>query len=324
MSLTTVAIVNPMASNGGAGELWPAMREALAVHFPGLQVRFTEARGHATLLCAEALEQGAQRILAVGGDGTNNEVLAGFTDAEGNNRFPEATLAIVAAGTGGDFQRLFGKVSPREQVRRIAKSPVRQIDYGVAEFVNHAGQSVTRPFLNVASIGVSGSVVQHVNASDKRWGPTLTYVGGSVKGILGHRNQQVHVSYDGGPERRIDLTLCAVANGQYFGAGMWICPQAQLEDGLFDVVEVSGMSRRRLLPTLAKVFKGRHLRVEGVETARAQRVELSPVARDKEVLLELDGEQPGRLPATFRVVERGLRLQIATSESHPHPPSRSR
>ncbi len=317
MSGHTVAIVNPMAQSGGAGELWPAMQEALRVHFPGLEVRFTAAPGHASLLCREALEQGAARILSVGGDGTNNEVLGGFVDAEGRNLYPDAILAIVAAGTGGDFQRLFGRISPREQVRRIAAAPPKTIDYGVARFTDHEGRPSLRPFLNVASIGVSGSVVRHVNDSDKKWGPTMTYVGGSVRGILGYRNRQVEIRYDGGPTRRIDLTLCAVANGQYFGAGMWVCPLAALDDGLFDVVEVAGMSRRRLLPTLAKVFKGKHLRVAGVDTRRAHSVEIAPVDHSDSaprILLELDGEQPGALPARFELIAAGLRVQVASPD----------
>lgn len=311
--MNAVAIVNPMASNGGAGELWPTIEQALGVHFPGLEVCFTEAAGHATQLAREALGRGADMIVAVGGDGTNNEVLNGFIDAEGNNIFPEATLAVLAAGTGGDFQRLFGKIRAQRQVLGLAKAKTQTIDYGVAKFVDHEGEPCTRAFLNVASIGVSGSVVRHVNDSDKRYGPTATYISGSVRGILGHRNQQVHIAYDGGPSRRIDLTLCAIANGQYFGSGMWICPKAALDDGVFDVVEVAGMSRRRLLPTLAKVFKGKHLRVRGVETARAQSVELDPVAPRAEVLLELDGEQPGRLPAHFSIRESSLKLRIAGS-----------
>ena len=315
----TVAIVNPRASSGGAGELWPAIESALGVHFPGLEVRFTEAAGHASELCRHALEGGATRILSVGGDGTNNEVLGGFIDDEGDNRFPEAILGILAAGTGGDFQRAMGRVSPRDQVRGLSKAPVRTVDYGVARFVDHEGVQAIRPFLNMASVGVSGEVVRHVNASEKRYGPLLTYLEGSLRGIAGHRNQQVEIAYDDGPARRIDLTLCAIGNGQFFGSGMWICPRAELDDGLLDVVEVAGMSRSRLVATLAKVFQGRHLRVRGVETSRARSVELRPIAARNTVQLELDGEQPGRLPARFEIHPGRLRLQIVSGRAKGRP-----
>jgi YegS/Rv2252/BmrU family lipid kinase len=307
----TVAIVNPMARSGGAAEIWPSMADALGVHFPGLEVHFTEARGHATELCRRALEAGAERVIAVGGDGTNNEVLGGFVDGEGENRFPEATLAILAAGSGGDFQRMFGRLSSPRQVRRLTEAEPRLIDYGVARFTAHDGSPALRPFLNMASAGVSASTVRTVNDADKRLGATASYVVGALQGIARHRNVQVEIAVDGIKPRRVDLTLYCVGNGQYFGAGMWICPHAEVDDGVFDLVEVTGMSRRRLVTTLAKVFKANHLRVKGVDTSRAESVSLEPVWKDAEVLIELDGEQPGRLPARFDIVPSALRLQIA-------------
>ena len=313
--MKTVAIVNPMASNGRAGEMWPYMAETLQAHYPQLQTRMTEYAGHGADLTRGALEEGAEQILVVGGDGSTNEALCGFVDDQGRNRFPEAVLAIIAAGTGGDFQRQFGKLKANRQVVQIAKAPVRQVDYGIAHYTASDGRSAVRPFLNLASAGLSGDVAARVNDADKSMGPTATYIRGSLAGILGYRNQQVEIAYDDGPGRRIDLTLCAVGNGQYFGGGMWICPQAQIDDGLFDVVEVSGMSRRRLLPTLAKVFRGRHLRVAGVECSRAESVSLRPINERTELRLEVDGEQAGRLPARFEIAAAALRLRICTSGS---------
>jgi YegS/Rv2252/BmrU family lipid kinase len=315
MALKTVAIVNPMASNGRAGELWPSMSETLRVHFPGLVARMTEYPGHARELTRNALETGAEQILVVGGDGSTNEVLCGFVDEEGRNRYPDAVLCVIAAGTGGDFQRQFGRVKTHRQVVEIAGTEPRQVDYGIARYTDHEGKQALRPFLNVASAGLSGDVANRVNQADKSLGPMATYVRGSLLGIMGYRNQQVEIAYDDGPARRIDLTLCAVGNGQYFGGGMWICPQAEIDDALFDVVEVGGMSRRRLLPTLAKVFRGRHLRVRGVECSRAACVELRPVARDSQILLEVDGEQAGRLPARFEIAKSALRLRICSTST---------
>lgn len=311
--MKTVAIVNPMASNGRAGELWPAMELTLRAHFSALEVRMTQHSGHAKSLTRAALEQGAEQILVVGGDGSTNEVLCGFVDEEGHNRFPEAVLAVIAAGTGGDFQRQFGRVKTQRQVVEIAKTQAKLVDYGIAHYTQLDGREGMRPFLNIASTGLSGDIADRVNQADKSMGPMATYVRGSILGIVGYRNQQVEISYDDGPARRIDLTMCAVGNGQYFGGGMWICPQAQLDDGLFDVVEVGGMSRRRLLPTLAKVFRGRHLRVAGVECSRAACVELRPIGPETQLLLEVDGEQAGRLPARFEIAEAALRLRICST-----------
>ncbi len=306
-----LAIVNPKASSGGAEQRWAVIEEALHARIPGLRVRFTEAPGHASELCREALERGIPTILSVGGDGTTNEVLGGFIDPRsGDNRFPDATLAVLAAGTGGDFQRMFGKVRVERQVERLFAAEPRTIDYGVARYLDHQGQPQLRAFLNVASVGVSGEVVRRVNASNAQLGPTLKYLLGSLEGILGWRNVQVRVQTDDQPERRIDLTLAIVANGQYFGAGMWVCPEAAIDDARFDLLEVAGMSRRTLVATLAKVFGGKHLRVHGVSHGHGQTIRFDPVWAQARVPIEIDGEQVGRLPASFELRSAALRLRI--------------
>ncbi|NVB37705.1 YegS/Rv2252/BmrU family lipid kinase [Pseudenhygromyxa sp. WMMC2535] len=307
----TVAIVNPMAQSGAAGDNWAQIRDALRVRLGGLRTRYTEGPGHAALLCREALEAGAQTILSVGGDGTCNEVLGGFVDPEdGHNRFPEATLAVLAAGTGGDFQRMFGRARLVRQVDRLCAAETRSVDYGVARFVDDDGRPRLRPFLNVASVGVSGEVVRQVNASNAQLGATAKYLLGTFQGIARWRNVQVEIQRDDEPARRVDLTLGIVANGQYFGAGMWVAPRAEIDDGQFDCVEVTGMSKRTLIATLAKVFEGRHLRVRGVEHSHGQKVSMRPVWAEAEVPVELDGETVGRLPASFELRAGSLRLRV--------------
>jgi YegS/Rv2252/BmrU family lipid kinase len=307
----TVVVLNPAASNGGAARRWPVIERGLGRHFVDLEVRPTTGPGHGTELCRTALEQGAELVIAVGGDGTNNEVLCGFVDADGHNRFPDAILGIVAAGTGGDFQRTFGTLPPAAQVERLCAARPITIDYGVAEFLDHDDRPAMRPFLNTASVGISGLVVRHVATASRGLGSRMAYVGSSLRGIWEWRNKQAWVQRDDEPEARVDLTLALVANGQYFGAGMWGCPDASLGDGELDVLTLVSMSRPVLISTLAKVFKGKHLRVRGVEYAKARRFSVRPVAADCELLLELDGEQPGRAPATFRVVPGGLRALVA-------------
>lgn len=317
----TTAIINPMASSGAAKKRWESVREVLAVRFGELEVRFTEGPNHAAALCREALEAGADTILSVGGDGTTNEVLCGFVDERGDNRFPRATLAILAAGTGGDFQRMFGRVRVQRQVERLCEAGTRVVDYGVAHYTDTDGQLRTRPFLNVASVGVSGEVVRRVNQSDAQLGATLKYVIGSLKGIRAWRNQQVFMAHDdeldqrnedGSPAgERVDLTLGIVANGQYFGAGMWVCPNATIDDGKFDCLAVTGMSRTKLTATLAKVFRGNHMRTKGIAHRHATRVQYAPVSPDADIPIEIDGEQVGRLPARFELHPASLRIRVA-------------
>jgi diacylglycerol kinase (ATP) len=317
----TVAIVNPRASSGAAEKRWALVCEALEVHFPGLETRFTEGPNHAGELARAALEAGAETVFSFGGDGTANEVLCGFVDEQGNNRFPDACLAILAAGTGGDFQRMFGRVNVQRQVDRVCTAAPRQIDYGFTHFRAPNGRTLARPFLNIASIGVSGDVVRRVNGSDSKLGATAKYLLGSLQGISNWRNVQVFVRYGDELERtdwaegedrgrRIDLTLAIVANGQYFGAGMWVCPNAVIDDGQFDCIEVTGMSRTKLTATLAKVFGGKHLRTKGIELRHCDRVAFEPVWAGADVPIEIDGEQVGQLPASFELKRGTLKVRI--------------
>jgi YegS/Rv2252/BmrU family lipid kinase len=305
-----VAVVNPQARNGGAMKRWPAIEAELRRAYPQLSVRMTEARDHATFITREALDAGVDLVVSVGGDGTNNEVLCGFVDEDGQMRHPGATLGIVAAGTGGDFQRQFGALSPARQAVRMAAAEPRQVDYGVARFVGLDGQPRVRPFLNVASVGLSGLVDRYIAQASRALGSTATYVMGSVRAIGAYRNIPVDLRVDGGDPRRIELTLLCVANGQYFGAGMWVAPDARIDDGKLDSILLTEFTKSRLLVALGKVFKAKHIGYPGVEAGQAERFELSP-AGDEEVLIDIDGEQAGRLPASFEVVHRALRVKIA-------------
>lgn len=307
-SRRAIAIVNPASSNGRTMRRLPAIERHLRAQLPDLAIVHTEAPSHATLLCRDALERGVEVVVSIGGDGTNNEVLCGFVDGEGRNRFPRVELALVHSGTGGDFVRHLGPRARGGDLQHLGVGAARTVDYGVATFVDREGHRAVRPFLNVASAGVSGLVDYYVGNSNKLLGPTMTYVLGSLRGILDYRNKRALVRIDGGPEFDLDLTILVVANGQYFGGGMWIAPRARCDDGVFDLVYAGGLSRPRLVAPLAKVFRGAHMQDTGVHGERARTIELRARDDNDVVLLDLDGEQPGRLPAAFRIEPAALRL----------------
>lgn len=311
MAEHVVVIVNPRASSGACGRRWPKLEPVLRRHWPDAEVWQTEAPRHASELARRALERGATMVIGVGGDGTNNEVLGGFIDAEtGRNEFPEAVLGVVAAGTGGDFQRMFGTLDPAAQIERLAGAKVQQIDYGMARFVDHEGVVRRRAFLNIASVGVSGVVVRNVARSRRPLGVTLAYVDGAIRAIANWTNLPVRVRVEGEPDRELPLTLLVLGNGQYFGGGMWACPKASLSSGKLDAVLLEGLSRFALLGALARCFSGRHLGRPGIHNWPVRAIEIEPVG-DNEVLLDVDGEQPGRLPARFEIVPGGLRVRVA-------------
>lgn len=271
----------------------------------------TDAPGHATMLTRRALEDGARLVVSIGGDGTNNEVLAGFMDDTGRNRFPDAELGLVHSGTGGDFLRHLGRPRIDRAIAALVEGPSTVIDYGVATFIDHNGREATRPFLNVASAGLSGLVDHHVRQSSRWIGQTATYALGSLRALIEYRPKLVSIAIEDASPVELPLMLVVAANGQYFGGGMWIAPVARCDDGLLDVLHAPQRSRLGTVGMLSRVFKGGHVDDATVASTRGRVCSVRPVDPDDVVLVDLDGEQPGRLPATFRIVPAGLRIRAA-------------
>lgn len=307
---SVLAIVNPASSSGRTLRRWPDLQRALASRLGDIEFLATDAPGHATLLARRALEQGVRLVISIGGDGTNNEVLAGFVDDDGRNRFPDAELGLLHSGTGGDFLRHLGRCAPEQAIAALVDGPAHAIDYGVARYTDSSGHPAVRPFLNIASAGLSGLVDYHVRRSNRLLGATATYVLGSVRAIADLSAKRIVMTLDGVPQE-LPLSLVVAANGQYFGGGMWIAPRARCDDGIFEVVHTGIASRLTMLAMLGKVFAGKHLAHEQVGSTRARVMELVPCNPDDVILLDLDGEQPGRLPARFHMEPGRLRVRAA-------------
>jgi len=305
--MRTFLVVNPESAGGATGRRWPEIfAEVVRAVGEGAEHAFTERPMHAAALTAEALQKGFRRIVAVGGDGTLNEVVNGFFQT-GSAVPADACLALVPRGTGGDFRRTFGlNGSLRETCARL-RGEVRPLDVGQLRFTRTDGTPGERYFVNVASFGVSGQVDRAVNSSSKVLGGKVSFFVASVRTLAGWRDQKVRLRVDGGPEESLDITTVAVANGQYFGGGMKVAPEANPSDGEFDVTIWSGYHLKDFVLKSGSIYDGRHVRWPGTRTLRCRRLE---AASDEEVLIDVDGEQPGRLPASFTVLPGALHLQI--------------
>ena len=153
---------------------------------------------------------------------------------------------------------------------------------------------------------MSGAIAKRVNESGKALGGKLSYAWSTVAVFARWRNAQVTVSVDG-EERSGAMYDVIVANGRYLGGGMKICPDAEPADGLFDVLLIGDISKRDLVMTLPKIYRGTHLPHPRAELLRGARVSIdAPIA----LPVQLDGEQPGTTPATFDVVPGALRLRV--------------
>ena len=147
------------------------------------------------------------------------------------------------------------------------------------------------------------------NASSKRFGGKIAFLGATMRELFAHDNTDVWLTIDGQERRRLRVMLAAVGNGRFFGGGMKICPDAQLDDGTLDLVAVGDLTRMQVVANIGRLFIGTHLELEQVTHARVTRVHVEPVEADAEIPVELDGETPGLLPATFEILPGALRIR---------------
>ena len=305
----TVVIVNPKSQGGKLGKRWTEVGEILGRAFPFDEV-MTQGVGDATRLAREALKGGAERIVAIGGDGTVNEVVNGFFD-NGAPIAPNATFGLIPYGTGGDFRRTVGL--PKEiadAAAVIAAGERRKIDVGKLGFVATDGAPATRMFANIASFGVSGVVDRLVNESGKKLGGKLSFMFASVRATWSYKNQRVQLVFDGRDRVDLSINTVAVANGKYFGGGMKVAPDAELDDATFDVVSIGDLGMGEVLSMSRKIYKGEHLAMDKVSVRRAKVVEAEGIEPGAVIELDVDGENPGRLPARFEIVPAALWVAV--------------
>ncbi|MCA9633555.1 MAG: diacylglycerol kinase family lipid kinase [Myxococcales bacterium] len=307
--MSTHVIVNPKAGSGRAASRLPEVRRALAGAGVDFEIRETRAPGHATELLNEARQAGIETVAVVGGDGTLNEVSQGYLDTAGAF-LPGPRLSLIPAGTGGDFRKTFGfEESIEDAARRLGRGKTRSIDLGVLRCSDGKAE-VTRAFLNIMSFGIGGLTDRLVNAGPKWLGGKAAFFLGTFRALLSYRNVPVEVRVDDEPWLIGPILNVAVANGQYFGGGMHIAPEADPGDGWFDIVALGDISAGRSLAMTPRVYKGTHVGQHQVLSCRGKRLEARPLDDVAEVLIDNDGETPGRLPIRAELIPSAIQLVV--------------
>jgi YegS/Rv2252/BmrU family lipid kinase len=297
-------IVNPRSANGSTGRRWPAIEGKLRSLLPPFDVAFSERPLHATAIAREATGRYGC-IALVGGDGTVNEVANGLV-ADDRPLRADLTLGIIPRGTGADFVRTLG--IPRDlegAAERLAMGKVREIDVGKVRYRSPDGSEAVRYFLNEGEIGMGAAASDRVNRSSKRLGGRLSFLRATLITALSYRPHLVNLSLDGAPAQQMLLTNVWLANGQYSGGGIHMAPRARLDDGLLDVVCIGSLSRLQTVIFLPKLRSGAFIDLPQVTYLTARRIEAES---EVPVLIEVEGEAIGSLPATFELI--GERLKV--------------
>lgn len=298
-------ILNPAAGHGRAAARWKSMVARVRAGHAATEVWHTRAPGDGAALARQGLAQGFPLIIAVGGDGTLGEVVHGFLSAPEPER-QDAVAGTWPAGSGCDTARHLGlspELGPERLLAMLAARRVRRFDAGRVHYTTEDGGSGSRWFINIAALGLAGTVARELERAGKRWGGSGSYLFSSVKALCQARAERIKLVVDGVPEAPRAMHLAVLANSSSFGGGMRIADGADMEDGKLDFVTVEGVSKWRLLRNFPKLYKGTHFGIEGVARRLVRRVEAES---DSTVWLNIDGEALGRLPAVFEVVPRAL------------------
>ena len=296
-------IVNPAAGAGKTARKWPHIMARLRSIGLRFDYDITEAPGHARELAKDAVAKGYGLVVSVGGDGTINEVVNGFYDT-GN--IADVMLGIIGTGTGGDYLRTLGiPKAYLEACQRLKEPRTVTVDVGVIEYLNRS-ETMRRLFVNFAGMGFDAEIVRTTTLKYKTLNATVAYLAGLLSSLLFYKNKMVTINVDG---EMIQEKVCTVlvSNGKYGGGGMFAAPEADLSDGLLDVLIIGDLSKPDLLWSLPRVYRGTHLTHPKVTLKKAREIE---IRSDDSVFLQADGELLGGLPARFYVLPSLLNVVL--------------
>ena len=297
-------LVNP-ASGGKRGERrWNRIEAILRDRGIEYEVAFTRRIHEATELTERSLrEEIYNTIVAVGGDGTINEVINGFFDKDGEPITRDTAFSFIPVGTGCDFAKTFScDLDWKIFLDAALKDERRFVDAGMVEF--HDGRHF---FINIAGAGIESYVVARVNRSRKLLGGRLSFLGATLRTILSYRPVEMRIELDGKSFFEGRVMNVAVANGRYFGGGMKIAPEADPSDGLFDCILIEPAGIFDTLRGLKRLYEGSHNVLPQVHIKRAERVVIDC---ESPIPVDLDGEDMGSLPATFTVLKSALLVRL--------------
>lgn len=285
--MSVLFIINPVAGKGKAKRFVPVIEEICKEESLEYDIRFTEGPGDGTSIAKRAVEEGFRRIISVGGDGTLNEVVNGVA---GSN----AALGVIPGGSGNDFARSIGTHgASMEIVRDILKGCTKSTDLGKCN---------GRYFINVGSAGLDAEVAYRTKEARRFFSGAAAYVIAALRTIFTYKGVQMKVTVDDRPIESKTL-LMAIANGKYYGGGMLPAPDADIEDGYFDICHVRNIWRPKLFVLLPKYIKGKHGTLKEVTFMKAKRIRfeaesLMPVNLDGEIIMD-------RI-LNFEIMEKGI------------------
>ena len=305
--MKTTVVLNPQAGAGRAGKNIDRIKARIESVLGATDLVCTEKAGDATVLTRRALENDVERIVAVGGDGTNNEVVNGFFNTDSTDPVrQDAVLSFFPMGTGGDFCRVLD-LNERSFEAAYGHAMLYPVDVGTMWYHDDSGKKCMRHFLNVASFGGSGVITQKVGALTKILGGKMAYYVGTINGLLSYKNKRVRVRIDDHIDEEMVVNTAAVGNSTCFGGGMYIAPNASIGDGKLDLVVAGDVGVVTFLRYSGHIYKATHLDLPFFREFRGAHIRIEALEEGK-VWGETDGELCGALPLEFKAQTGAIKL----------------
>lgn len=298
-------IVNPASANGTTKIVWKEIAQYLDEKELIFEFQLTTGPNQATEIAKRALKKGFKKIIAVGGDGTVNEVVNGFFE-RGKIINSEASLGVISRGTGCDLIRTLGiPKNYQGAVETLIQGNTKKIDLIMVKYLANNLDCQWRYCVNISDVGLGGYVANRVNHTAKTGGGLWSYLRGTVLSILLYKNNKGIVIVDGQEVYDGKFSIVAAANGKYFGGGMKLAPLAEMDDGFLNLVMLVKMGKLELLYNFLKVYKGTHMSHAKIKHFKAKTV----IVQSDEILpLEIDGENPGQGPVKYDILEKAINI----------------
>ncbi len=262
----------------------------------------THHGGHATELAKEVTQKGSDYLIAVGGDGTLNEVLNGILQAAiPTNTYP--ILGALPRGSANDFVKTVNISRTMDDLAKcILSGDFLKIDIGKVEIENNA----SKYFINIAGLGLGPEVVKIMGESNKIFGSKISYFTAILKGFSSYKKRSIrceseHWTWEG------DLLQMAVANGRFFGDSLCVAPEASVVDGILHVTIFGELSLLDYLKNLGRLKKGKKIDHRGAHYFTTKQLRITPTTEDA-CGIETDGEHAGEIPLTIKVIPNAIRF----------------
>jgi YegS/Rv2252/BmrU family lipid kinase len=305
-----LVVVNPKAGVGKCEKDWPVIRELLTNEGFSFMSVLTERQFHAIEITRDMItNQGFTKIIAVGGDGTLNEVVNGIFQ---QSRFAstDITLGMITVGTGNDWGRMYSFPLNYEKAVKILKNERTFLqDVGKVKYRYHS-EDESRYFINMAGMGYDALVAKKTNLMKaKGRGGALAYLFNLVVGLFQYKSIQLNIVVDGREVVDGEVFSMSIGICQFNGGGMKQLPNAIPDDGLYDMTVIKKTTKFRVVRNIKNLFDGSFIKMPEVETFTGKKISITSTPRHA-MFLETDGESLGSSPLDFEIVPRGIRLIV--------------